>query len=452
MGQPPRFGAGRIALRAGQRPRPRVPLGRGPVPRFTDGTEREPLDVKRGFEDRLPVGTGEADRHAARRALGREGERRHPASNATEPAHPRALPRRGVEGREISHRHLLAPAAAPGDRSPVVGEGHGEDLVGHRQRGGALPAGDLPDLEPALLPHRGGPAHHPGAIRGYGQPSRGGLELDDGRRGSGGVEIVDDEPTGKIGGSEEPSIRAGGHRGDDAEMVDGEALRLPRPERIVEIEMPDLDFLPRRRNEHRQGDARSLHGRQRARRRSGAERRGPHLPVTVPFGRGQFAPSPGPVTLPGEGLAIEILGETPGAVRRETQRTDGLAVPLPITAAEDGREGAVGGIDEQNLAGAPHQAAAGEGHEGRLPRRRSERLDDSARPPPELPAEIPLEDPAAADVTGQRPRGAVGRPQARRLDPPDERFLVAPGGDQPLSPGGESQRPDLGGVAGAIEP
>ena len=452
VGQPPRFGAGRIALRAGQRPSPRVPLGRGPVPRFTDGTEREALDVKRGFEDRLPVGTGEADRHAARRALGREGERRHPASNAPEPAHPRAIPRRSVKGREVSHRHLLAPAAAPSDRPPVVGEGHGEDLVGHRQRGGPLPGGDLPDLEPALLPHRGGPTHNPGAIRRHGERTGGGRELDDGRRGGGGVEIVDEEPTGEIGGGEEPPIRAGGHREDDAEMVGGDALRLPRPERIVEIEMPDLDIFPRRRNEHRQGDARSLHGRQRARRRSGTERRGPHLPVTVPFGRGQFAPSPGPVALPGEGLTIEILGEAPGAVRRETQGSDGLAMPLPITAAEDGREGAVGGIDEQNLAGAPHQAAAGEGHERRLSRRRSERLDDSARPPSELPAEIPLEDPAAADVTGQRPRGAVGRPQARRLDPPNERFLVAPGGDQPLSPGGESQRPDLGGVAGAIEP
>ena len=276
--------------------------------------------------------------------------------------------------------------------------------------------------------------------------------MDDGRRGGGGIEIVDEEPTGEIGGGEEPTIGTGSHREDDAEMVGGDALRLPRPERIVEIEMPDLDFLPRRRNEHRQGDARSLHGRQRARRWSGPERRGPHLPVTVPFGRGQFDPSPGPIALPGEGLTIEILGEAPRAVRRKRQGTNGLAVPQSITAAEDGREGAIGGIDEEYLAGAPHQAAAGEGDEGGFARRRGERLDDSARPPPELPAEISLEDPAAADVTGQRPRGAVGRPRGRRLDPPDERFLVAPGGNQPPPPGSESQRPDLGGVAGEIEP
>ena len=276
--------------------------------------------------------------------------------------------------------------------------------------------------------------------------------MDDGRRGGGGVEIVNDEPTGKIGGSEEATIGAGGHRDDDAEMVDGEALRLPRPERIVEIKMPNLDLLAWGGDEHWQGNARSLHGRERTGARSGAKRRGPHHSVAVLFGNRQLDRRPGPVALPGEGLAIEILGETPGAVGGETERGDGLPMPRSITAAENSRESAVGGIDEHDLAGAPHRAVAADGHERGFARRCGERLNDPARRPPELPAEVPFEDPAAANVTGQRPRNAVGRRGGCRLDPPDERFLVAPGGDQSLPAGRERERPDLGGVPGEIEP
>ena len=112
--------------------------------------------------------------------------------------------------------------------------------------------------------------------------------MHDRRSGCRGLEVMDQQATGKIGRGDEAPVGTGSHRQDDAEMIRGQTLRSPRLEWIVESEMPNLDLLTGGRYEHRQRNPAPTHGRQRARRRSGAERCGANVAVSFPFGGCQF--------------------------------------------------------------------------------------------------------------------------------------------------------------------